>query len=280
MRTSPPCAAPSRPAPAGPTGRSSAGSWPSSAPPPGPTTSTWNGSLSSSPAGGRTGRRRRGTSRWTPSGPPRRTGSGRAGSPPPSPACSNAASPGPDRSRALSRSAVVQLLTCEDISLHERTLWRMLYETAARPAKLLALDVEDLDLPNRRTRIRRKGGAIDVIMCQTGAARLLLSLLKGHRTGPVFVTTRKARVQLPAADLDSSGRARLSYQGAAGAIHQGLRRRDPAPAPPLRADARRRERHRDTDAHGPVRPHVRAFAGESLGRAPRARRYVPAPPRR
>jgi integrase len=30
----------------------------------------------------------------------------------------------------------------------------------------------------------------------------------------VFVTERKARVQLPAADLDPSGRARLSYQQA------------------------------------------------------------------
>jgi integrase len=33
--------------------------------------------------------------------------------------------------------------------------------------------------------------------------------------GPVFVTERKARVQMPAADLDPSGRARLSYQAAA-----------------------------------------------------------------
>jgi integrase len=55
--------------------------------------------------------------------------------------------PRPDRARALSRAAVEQLLTREDISLRERTLWRMLYETAARSAELLALDVEDLDLP-------------------------------------------------------------------------------------------------------------------------------------
>lgn len=33
-------------------------------------------------------------------------------------------------------------------------------------------------------------------------------------TGPLFVTERKARVQLPAADLDEHGRARLSYQQA------------------------------------------------------------------
>ena len=119
-----------------------------------------------------------------------------------------------DRGRALSRSEVDQLLTRKDISLRERTLWRMLYETAARSAEVLALDVEDLDLPNRRAKVRRKGGAIDIIVWQTGTARLLPHLLKDRRTGPVFVTERKARVQLPAADLDERGRARLSHQQA------------------------------------------------------------------
>ena len=123
--------------------------------------------------------------------------------------------PRPDRARALSRAEVERLLTREDVRLRERTLWRMLYETAARSAEVLALDVEDLDLPNRRARVRRKGGAVDVIVWQTGTARLLPRLLKGRMSGPVFVTTRKARVQLPAADLDPSGRARLSYQQAA-----------------------------------------------------------------
>jgi integrase len=65
--------------------------------------------------------------------------------------------PRPDRDRALSRSEVDQLLTRKDISLRERTLWRMLYETAARSAEVLALDIEDLDLPNRCARVRRKG---------------------------------------------------------------------------------------------------------------------------
>ena len=91
----------------------------------------------------------------------------------------------------------------------------MLYETAARSAEVLALDVEDLDLPNRRAKVRRKGGAIDVIVWQTGTARLLPRLLKGRKSGPVFVTERKARVQLPAADLDPArpGPA-VSYQQA------------------------------------------------------------------
>jgi integrase/recombinase XerC/integrase/recombinase XerD len=127
--------------------------------------------------------------------------------------------PRPDQVRALSRADVEQLLTRADIGLRERTLWRMLwrmlYETAARSAEVLGLDVGDLDLPNRCARVRRKGGAIDIIVWQTGTARLLPRLLKGRKSGPVFVTERKARVPLPAADLDPSGRARLSYQQAA-----------------------------------------------------------------
>jgi len=119
-----------------------------------------------------------------------------------------------DRSRAMSRAEIGELLTREDTGLRERTLWRMLYETAARSAEVLSLDVQDLDPPNRRAPVRRKGGAVDVIIWQTGTARLLPRLLRGRSTGPVFVTARRARVELPAADLDPAGRARLSYQQA------------------------------------------------------------------
>ena len=123
--------------------------------------------------------------------------------------------PRPDRARALSRSHVERLLTREDIRLRERDLWRMAYETAARSAGLVALDVGDLDLPGRRAKVRRKGGAAGVVVWQAGAARLLPRLLKGRRSGPVFVTGRKARVRLAPAGLDEHGHARLSYQQAA-----------------------------------------------------------------
>jgi site-specific recombinase XerD len=43
-----------------------------------------------------------------------------------------------DRSRALSRADVERLLTREDSSIRERALWRLLYETAARSAEVLA----------------------------------------------------------------------------------------------------------------------------------------------
>ena len=120
----------------------------------------------------------------------------------------------PDRTRALSRAEVNRLLADPKHSLRDRTLWRMLYETAARSGEVLRLSVEDLDLANKRARVRRKGGAQDVIVWQTGTATLLPRLLKGRKSGPVFVTDRKARVPLPPADLDPAGHARLSYRQA------------------------------------------------------------------
>lgn len=121
----------------------------------------------------------------------------------------------PDNARALSRPELEELLTREGVPLRERTFWRMAYETAARSGELLRLDVEDLDLPNRCARVWRKGSAVDVIVWQTGTARLLPRLLKGRKTGPAFLTERRARVPLPPGDIDAaSGRARLSYQQA------------------------------------------------------------------
>ncbi len=129
--------------------------------------------------------------------------------------------PRPDRDRALSREQVDELLTRESTALRERLLWRMLYETAARASEVLGLDVADLDLPNRSARVRRKGGAMDLIVWQTGTARLLPRYLKGRTTGPLFLTERKARVPLPPSDVDpDSGRARLSYAHAADLFKQ------------------------------------------------------------
>ncbi|HEV8162989.1 MAG TPA: site-specific integrase, partial [Actinomycetota bacterium] len=63
----------------------------------------------------------------------------------------------PDRTRALARGEIEALLGRGDLGLRERTLWRMLYETAARAGEVLALDITDLDLRNRKAKVRRKG---------------------------------------------------------------------------------------------------------------------------
>ena len=43
-------------------------------------------------------------------------------------------------------------------------------DDASLNAILAALDAGDLDMPNRKARVRRKGGAADVIVWQTGTA--------------------------------------------------------------------------------------------------------------
>jgi integrase/recombinase XerC/integrase/recombinase XerD len=122
----------------------------------------------------------------------------------------------PDRSRALDRAAVDRLLTSQRIPLRERCLWNLLYDSAARSAEVLRLDVADLDLANHRARVTRKGGAHDVIMWKTRTARLLGSYLEGRRDGPVFVTERGAKSDavIGAGDKDERGPARLSYERA------------------------------------------------------------------
>ncbi len=79
----------------------------------------------------------------------------------------------PDETKAVPRTAVQRLLSRRDIPLREKTLRRMLYETAARAAEILEIDVQDLDLDNRQAPIRSKGGAIQWVYWDTGTAHLL-----------------------------------------------------------------------------------------------------------
>lgn len=117
--------------------------------------------------------------------------------------------------RAWSRARVEELLTRRSLPIREKLLYTMLYETSARVSEVLALDVPDLDRPNRRAPVRRKGGDADWIVWQTRTATLLPRYLKGRTRGPLILTGRRARVELPAADLDpGSGHARLSYDTA------------------------------------------------------------------
>ena len=78
-----------------------------------------------------------------------------------------------DRTRSIDPAALQRLFDLPGVRLRERTLWRMLYETAARAEEILTLDIGDLDLDDKRARIRAKGGAIEYVFWQTGTARLL-----------------------------------------------------------------------------------------------------------
>jgi integrase len=70
------------------------------------------------------------------------------------------------------------VLSRRDIPLREKTLYRMLYETAAPAAEILFLNIEVLNLENRRAPLTSKGGDVEWVYRDTGTARLLPRLLR------------------------------------------------------------------------------------------------------
>ena len=107
------------------------------------------------------------------------------------------------------------LWTRADVHVREKTLWRMLYETAARSNEILALNIEDLDLGARRAVVRGKGGHRQEVVWASGTARLLPRYLSGRPQGPVFVTHRRPNQAPALPDLcPDTGQGRLSYQQA------------------------------------------------------------------
>ena len=120
-----------------------------------------------------------------------------------------------DQTRAIPYEDLEALWSRRDIDLREKTLWRMLYETAARAGEILALDGEDLDLPRKRAVITGKGGHREYVFWASGAARLLSRYLAGRRRGPVFLTHRRPNL-IPARgdECPHTGRGRLSYERA------------------------------------------------------------------
>jgi integrase len=132
-----------------------------------------------------------------------------------------------DHTSDLPKRAIDRQLSRRDIPLREKTLWRMLYETAARASEILALDVEQLDLANRRAPVHSKGGQTEWVHWGTGTAHLLPRLLRlpdgtSRTSGPLFLANRKptpAR-QPPARDIcPHTGRPRLGYDRARVLLH-------------------------------------------------------------
>lgn len=127
-----------------------------------------------------------------------------------------------DATRALPRTRVERLLSRRDVPLREKTLWRMLYETAARASEVLALNVEDLDLEQRRAPVRSKGGDAELVYWDTGTAHLLPRLLRlpdgtSRTCGPLFLAARRPVPARRPAQRDicpHTGRARLGYDRA------------------------------------------------------------------
>ncbi|MGY0231915.1 site-specific integrase [Longispora urticae] len=117
------------------------------------------------------------------------------------------------------------LWTRPDIALRERTLWLLLHESAAPVTAVLALDVTDLDLDDRRARVGGKW-----VTWRSGTARLLPELLAGRTRGPLFLADRRpgpARTP-PAADVcPETGRTRLSYPRAEFLFKRATRELDP-----------------------------------------------------
>lgn len=111
------------------------------------------------------------------------------------------------------------------LPLRERTLWRLLHESGAGVTAVLSLNVEDLDLDDRRA---RAGGTWVSWRSQT--AGLLPLLVAGRTRGPVFLTDRRPRpATTPAADLcPETGRRRLSYERAEYLFKQATKALDPS----------------------------------------------------
>lgn len=118
--------------------------------------------------------------------------------------------------RAIPYDDLAALWTRRDVSIREKALWRMLYDTAARANEVLTLNIEDLDLDDRSAITMAKSGHAERIFWATGTARLLPQLLDGRTSGPVFLTVRLPRQPMPTSDTDpTTGRVRLSYRRAA-----------------------------------------------------------------
>ena len=120
-----------------------------------------------------------------------------------------------DQTKAIPHRGLEELWSRRDVDLREKTLWRMLYETAARAGEILALNIGDMDLPRKRAVIIGKGGHKEYVFWASGAARLLSRYLAGRGPGPVFLTYRRPNV-IPARgdECPHTGRGRLSYERA------------------------------------------------------------------
>jgi hypothetical protein len=111
--------------------------------------------------------------------------------------------------------------------LREQAFWHLLLDTGAAAQTVLALDASMLDLAGRRARAVLPGQPERRWAADTG--ELLTWLLTGRRSGPVFLTDRRAPAGTAAADLcPLTGKGRLSYRRAAEIFTEHTRPLDPS----------------------------------------------------
>ena len=75
-----------------------------------------------------------------------------------------------DSTQAVSRARIDRLCRRQDVPLREKTLWRMLYESASRAGAVLALNIEDLDLPITSIHGLTVVGLCESVLGQPGVA--------------------------------------------------------------------------------------------------------------
>lgn len=123
----------------------------------------------------------------------------------------------PDALGAPLNAGEVDALFLLPASLREHALWRVLYDSGAPAAEVLALDADQLDLSRHRVRSRASSQSSGAdIEWREGTSQVLRWLLTGRTWGPVFVTDRRAPARVAVADMyRATGQARMSYRRAA-----------------------------------------------------------------
>jgi integrase/recombinase XerD len=124
-------------------------------------------------------------------------------------------------------AAQVEELLRLPVGLREHAFWRLLHDSGAPAARVLALDADHLDLQRHRTWARPGDLPGAGIAWQEATSQVMRWLLAGRTSGPVFVTGRRA----PARAGDRcpvTGQARMSYRRAAELFTMLTRPLDPA----------------------------------------------------
>jgi integrase/recombinase XerD len=117
------------------------------------------------------------------------------------------------------------------VNLREHAFWRVLHDSGAPAAQILALNADRLDLSRHQTRPRAGFAGADpaVPRWREPTSQALRWLLAGRTWGPVFLTGRRAPAGTPREDVCRvTGQGRMSYRRAAELFTAATRPLDPS----------------------------------------------------